>query len=391
MADSHTVVTKEGYFSRIANSIKGIFVGIILIVVAIAVLWWNEGRTVHRTKDLNFGQKQTVSISSDSVDPSNEGKLVHTTGKAMTGETLRDDVFGLPCVALRLRRNVEMYQWAEESHTKEEKKTGGSVVKTTTYTYKQIWSSSVIDSSGFHESADHQNPGSMLFNAQEWQVDTAALGAFTLNSDQISRISNFAPITLTAETISIPQSIKSCSALNGNMLYVSVNTLENGQMPGTPSIGDLRITFEKVDNQDISLIYAQTGNGFAPFHAKYGNIAELKIGTHTVDEMYAAAHSSNKLMAWLLRLGGLIVMFIGFSTILKPISVLADVLPFLGNIVETGIGLISFLLALGVSLVIICLAWIFYRPLLGIALLILAIAVIVLIVKKIFLKKPKAA
>ena len=47
--------------------------------------------------------------------------------------------------------------------------------------------------------------------------------------------------------------------------------------------------------------------------------------------------------------------------------------------------------ALDSSLVIICLAWIFYRPLLGIALLILAIAVIVLIVKKVFLRKPKAA
>lgn len=384
-----TVKTKQGYFSRITDSIKGIFVGILLVIVAIILLWWNEGRTVKRYRDLKFGQGQTISVSSDTVDSANEGKLIHTTGRAETTETLRDDIFGLPVVALRLRRSVEMYQWAEEQETKEEKKTGGSVEKTTTYTYKKIWSSSLISSSSFQESG-HENPSSMPFQGEEWSVSEAKLGAFTLKEEQIGRISNFNAITLKAEEITIPERYKVNSALNGNVLYISVNAL-NGAQPGAPEIGDIRVTFSKVDNQDISLIYQQVGNTFSPFPAKYGTIAELKTGILSADAMYQAAQSSNKMMAWLLRLGGFILMGLGISTILKPISVLADVLPFLGNIVETGLGLISFVVAFVISLVIISLAWLFYRPLIAIPLLILVIAGIVFLIKIIFFRKKKAA
>jgi hypothetical protein len=58
-------------------------------------------------------------------------------------------------------------------------------------------------------------------------------------------------------------------------------------------------------------------------------------------------------------------MFFGLSMILKPLSVLADVLPILGDIVEMGMGIVAGLVALVCSLVTIAIAWLFYRPILG--------------------------
>ena len=58
-------------------------------------------------------------------------------------------------------------------------------------------------------------------------------------------------------------------------------------------------------------------------------------------------------------------MFFGLSMVFKPLSVLADVLPILGDIVEMGMGLVAGLLALICALVTIAIAWLFYRPILG--------------------------
>ena len=56
--------------------------------------------------------------------------------------------------------------------------------------------------------------------------------------------------------------------------------------------------------------------------------------------------------------------------IFKPLVVLADVLPFLGSIMDFGLSLFSGLIAFGFSFITIAIAWIVYRPVVGIILLI---------------------
>ena len=58
------------------------------------------------------------------------------------------------------------------------------------------------------------------------------------------------------------------------------------------------------------------------------------------------------------------MMFFGLSMVLKPLSVLTDVLPFLGDLVEMGSSLVAFLIALPCALVVIAVAWLFFRPVL---------------------------
>jgi hypothetical protein len=79
-------------------------------------------------------------------------------------------------------------------------------------------------------------------------------------------------------------------------------------------------------------------------------------------------------------------MFIGTALVFKPLKVLADVLPLAGRIVGAGTGFIAFLLSAVSATTIIALSWLWYRPLLGIALLALAAGGLFLI-KKAF--KPK--
>ena len=57
-----------------------------------------------RYKTLKEGGGAVVSVTSESVDPDNAGKLIHTTGKADTDATLTDSMFGVSSNALKLKR-----------------------------------------------------------------------------------------------------------------------------------------------------------------------------------------------------------------------------------------------------------------------------------------------
>jgi tetratricopeptide (TPR) repeat protein len=78
---------------------------------------------------------------------------------------------------------------------------------------------------------------------------------------------------------------------------------------------------------------------------------------------------------WIIRAGGFILMLIGVAMILKPLSVVADVIPFLGNIVGAGTGILSLLITAPFALLTIAVAWLRYRPLIGIAFLILTMVI----------------
>jgi hypothetical protein len=58
----------------------------------------------------------------------------------------------------------------------------------------------------------------------------------------------------------------------------------------------------------------------------------------------------------------------------RPIVVFADVLPIFGTMLGAGIGLFAFLGAAILSFLVIAAAWVFYRPLIGITMIVLAIA-----------------
>ena len=96
------------------------------------------------------------------------------------------------------------------------------------------------------------------------------------------------------------------------------------------------------------------------------------------------------MLKWILRAAGILLISLGFGTILKPISAVTSYIPLLGNVVGAAVGLVSFILGLALGLVVIALAWIRFRPLLGISLLILvALLIAFLIIRGKKSKKPE--
>jgi hypothetical protein len=383
MSDSYTEVTSQGWLSRIGASIKGILVGIVMVVVGVVLLWFNEGRAVRTAKGLKQGAAAVVTVVPTLLDSSKEGRLVHMTGEATTTEQLSDPDFGVSGTAIALRRAVEMYQWKESSHSEKKKKLGGGEETVTTYTYDKAWSSSAIDSSSFKKPEGHENPGPFKVEEQMFRASQVTLGAYTLSPGLLDKMTDFQPLPITSMAgVRIARGSFAGMTISNGALYLGAN-------PASPVVGDTRVSFSLVKPAVVSIVAKQVGSTFEPFPTEAGTTLEmLQLGAHSADSMFKAAMASNKMLTWILRAVGFFLIFIGVAAVFKPLSVLGDVVPFIGNLIGFGTGLVAFLIAVAISALVIAVAWLFYRPLLAIVLFAVVIGVIVLLVRR---RKPKAA
>nr|MCR5220824.1 TMEM43 family protein [bacterium] len=129
------------------------------------------------------------------------------------------------------------------------------------------------------------------------------------------------------------------------------------------------------------------GDTFQKFLASNGtSFHKLSMGTVDMGTMFQSAKDANTTMTWILRVVGIMLVIAALKMILAPLAVLASVVPFIGNLVGMGTGLVATILGVAWSCVVIAVAWIRFRPLLGGILL----GVAALLVALVFLRGRKA-
>lgn len=360
IGDSFTETTTKSWGSRIGESIKGILFGLAFTIGACVLLFWNEGRAVQTEQSLAEGRGLVVSVDTSRVDPANEGKLIHVSGEVKAGAPLRDADFNVSANALRLVRTVEMYQWKEESKSETRKTLGGGEETTTTYTYNLVWEDHRIDSSQFKRRDGHENP-SMRFQRAASTARDATLGAFRPGAQVLSQLP-------AAQELRVdPAVAASLSGKIGGPVQVSDGRLYLGANPNEPKPGDLRITFRTVPNGPASFIGQQTGADFTEYQTKAGDrLLMARSGIMSAPDMFKAAEDENRILTWIVRLVGVVVMFVGLTLVLRPLVVVADVVPFIGNILGAGAALVAAVVTAVVAPLVIAIAWLWYRPVVSI-------------------------
>ena len=362
--DQITEVTSTSWFSRLGQAIVGVLIGLLAIVVSIGLLFWNEGRAIRTAQGLSEGAGIVRSVSADAVDPGNAGRLIHVSGVLSTAGPVADPDFAVRARGVRLERHVDVYQWKEETHSETRGKFGGGEERTTTYKYVRTWSDQPIDSDRFKEPRGHTNPV-MTYRSRESLAAGTRLGAFAVPDSLLHGFGEARRLEVSeAQANALEIRVNKPVSVNDGVLYV-------GRDRSQPAIGDMRISFSEVPLQMASVVAAQSGAGFAPFPTRTGTTVELMSpGTVPAAIMFQHAEEENVTLTWILRLCGVVLMLIGFGLVLRPLSVAASVIPLLGDVMGAGTFLVALVCTMAVAPVVIALGWLWYRPLIGIGVLV---------------------
>lgn len=366
--DQITEVTNTSWFARLGQSIVGVLIGFIFVVVSIGVLFWNEGRAIRTAQGLAEGAGIVRSVPAERVDPSNDGRLVHVTGMLSTAGPVTDPDFALRVRGVRLDRHVEVYQWKEETHSETRTKFGGGEERTTTYKYVRTWSDKPIDSDRFKEPRGHTNPV-MTYQSRDVLAAGTRLGAFAVPDALLRGFGEPRRVAATdVQANALQIRVNKPVVVNDGVLYV-------GRDPSQPAIGDMRISFAEVPLQTASVVAAQAGSGFAPFPTHTGTTVELiAAGAVPAKVMFQHAEEENATMTWVLRLIGVIFMLIGFNFVLRPLAVAGSVIPLLGDVIGAGTFLVALVCTAAIAPIVIAFGWLWYRPLVGIGVLVVGAA-----------------
>jgi hypothetical protein len=334
MADQYTETKTTGYLSRIGNSFIGILVGIILIVVSIWILFTNEGRV-----NLTNIAKTAVEISAteQDPDPALKGKLVAISGKVGTHGLLADEPYLRAGNYLAISRKVEMFSWIEKTKTKSTKNMGGSETTETTYTYEKGWTANPERSSDFKYPAGHENPTPAL-KAMTQAAPLAKLGVFELDLRKID-LPAFEEISLDS----------------GKYAFRGQGSLEN------PGLGDLRISYGVIRSGIEGTVFGKLDQGRISTYYDKDNNRLYRLFAGDKAQALATLQGEHKLMLWLLRIVGFFLLWAAFKLLFEPLSVILDVLPFLGSISRMGTGILTFIWALLVSIIVIVISMIVHN------------------------------
>lgn len=360
------------FLERIGSSLAGILVGLVLLLISSGLLFWNEGRAVQTAKSLQEGLQMVLLLPySEIVSMENNGKLIHLVGELNTDKVLSDAEYNIVARVVKLRRVVEMYQWEERETERKYDEGNGQTRVEKSYSYNHIWSSHVIRSQGFDDAFNHRNPTEMAVSPKSYETKDVNVGQFLLSEGLISKIDNYVQLPVDQLHQFVDKNVR---VFDGKFYH--------GLDPLHPQIGDLQVKFEYagISGQSllgpptvVSIIARQLGSKLVPYQTEAGDQLELLyIGRLSAEEMFGKEKLQNTMLTWTLRGCGWLVMFIGFTCITSIIPTLVGWLPIIRDIVTLGVCLMNFSLAGSLSLTIIAVGWIFYRPFLGLSLLAMA-------------------
>ena len=348
------------------KSSMGILGGIFLIIIGIILLWWNEGRAVKTIQMISEAKEEYIDVGSDKINKKYNNKLIATTGTLETTGT-QDETFNIKTPGAKLERIVEMYQWKEKCTTN-----NNDVKKCT---YKKVWSIDIINSDNFYDTS-YSNPDRMPYESKEFYDSSATIGKFHLNRNLLSQLSTNEEVETLEENIATQHNM----TIESDKYYTSVKN-------NTPEIGDVRISFSYNNSGTVSVMAVQNEEELSPFIASNGyKLYELREGTMNGETMLSFLTEENNTLKWMLRGIGVLLIIVGFAATIAPLQHIASYIPFFGTIFGWVSGVISIALGLGVSLLVIAIAWFRYRPILSISLILIA-AIAIILAKKITKRK----
>ncbi len=229
---------------------------------------------------------KVVDIDAAAPPAGSEGP-VHVTGEASTNAPLVDPRFGVRVQALRLDREVQMFQWEEQLKGE---------ARGTEERYRRVWSGRLIRSQSFGNPIGHQNPAAFSVPPKSVTAADAHLGRLVLDAAVIAAL---------PATAGLPASAAGTARLTeqGGWLYAGD--------PASPRVGDLRLRFLYVPEGRISAVGNLEGGRLVPYRAANGETVALAAPGEVSAAALIGAATPGQMESWKRRLPAILMIVMG--------------------------------------------------------------------------------
>jgi len=290
---------RDNFRLCILDTFMAILFGLSLLFISLIGLILGESLFVDKYQVLEEKSEIVISTYANYIDKYNDDKLIHLTGKASTRMILKDTLFDLTIDnALKLRRVVEKYQWKDGRY---------------------LW-------------LESKNHSLMPFSGKTFIAQKITLGGFILSSNLVDQINRYQRLAMAEYRFK--QVLKNFRTyFSDKKLHFDDGNYYIGKNPAYPQNGDLRIRFEIVPFETISIVAKQIGSRKLTYitHVGGGDIELLEYGAVSADEMFQHAKIESQIV--IARLIALIVvllmMFLCVFLIVAALAILSDIVPFL--------------------------------------------------------------
>jgi hypothetical protein len=233
-------------------------VGALLVLAGVALV----AMTVH--SQLNYRAAaarhggEVIDLDHDASPQAGEhGTMVRLVGTPRVVEAPRDPDFNLRVNTPVLVRHVEMFQW-REVHI------GGDVH------YELDWVDHPLDAGHFEHPAGHANPAGFPLSGKQFDAGLVQLGGFRLSSQLLHALPGSEQVAPDPKLLPANLAV-SFSAYQG-YLVTSAN-------PGVPRLGDLRVSWNDVPLQEVTVVARIDGDRLvAAADAADGKGYDVEVG-----------------------------------------------------------------------------------------------------------------
>jgi hypothetical protein len=310
----------KNFGDKLVGSIGSLLIGILVFIGSFAILYYSEVRT-----DYSAVADKAVEITEAGED----NGLAYVTGDLDSPEYLGDDLYLEPGDYIAFDRTVEMYSWVEEKHVEDEEEY---------YTYDTKWIEEVPDSDEFDSPRRHENPAKAEKSVRE-TVSEGRVGDYELDMKKV-RLLGFEAFDLEDDVVDSYSYVEAVSDGDYEYIFDGYGTYDD------PEIGDIRIRYSVLPTGDEVTVFGRADGSKLKQHSGEKEKGLYRMFSGTKDDALSVLKGEYKTSGWIGRVLGFIVMWIGLSMILSPLSVTLELIPFLGKLGKGALGIITFAVAL---------------------------------------------
>ncbi|MAT13978.1 MAG: hypothetical protein CMJ46_01760 [Planctomyces sp.] len=359
--------------AMVADALKMLFVGLVFVLFAGAILWVNEWNNMVRLKQQAEEDATVIEIDDDMpVDGDNEGRLVHLSGELKSTTPIKEDWLKLNVDGLRLFRRVQTFE--ENAKARDEP---------LAYLAGQWKDQPAVVLPAVNETIPAQT-----VRSHYWYAENVRLGAHPVSETLLDRLTRFRQLDLqnffdVEQFPSTSSSTTDSSNEESTLPPARWQPLPQGLMWGTPgyppAAGDVRVLYYVVPvEMTVSLVARQGAEGrLEPFITSEGEVIErIRPGVVSWQNLYPEGKQPVNWVLWMFRILGCGLMWAGCWFLILPGSRLIRQLDIRNFQLQFEPVRMSALAGVLLSVLVMSAAWIYYQPIWGTTMIVIILAMV---------------